>query len=166
MANTSAHDKLREMLRNHNLASLSGAPIRRLESKGANEGTETNPYQILLRTGEIYVGCIGDVAGNLHHTILLPGDSDEAPWSTQMEWAKSIGGALPNRIEQAMLWANHRDQFQKDWYWSNEQHHFGFEWVWCQNFDDGNQLDHLRYFGFCARAVRRVVQHNPLFVFA
>ena len=162
MANTSAHDKLREMLRNHNLASLSGAPICRLESKGA----ETNPYQILLRTGEIYVGCIGDVAGNLHHTILLPGDSDEAPWSTQMEWAKSIGGALPNRIEQAMLWANHRDQFKRGWYWSNEQHHSEPGWAWCWYFDYGGHHYYYRGAELRARAVRRVVQHNPLFVFA
>ena len=83
-----------------------------------------------LAEGEIYVGCIGDAAGNLHHVILLPGDNDDATHEAQIEWAKSIGGDLPNRIEQAMLWANHRDQFKKDWYWSNETHQSESSWAW------------------------------------
>ena len=109
-----------------------------------------------LAGGEIYVGCIGDAAGNLHHVILLPGDNDDATWEAQIEWAKSIGGDLPNRIEQAMLWANHRDQFKKDWYWSNETHHSESGWAWCQDFlsgcqDDSHEITELR-----ARAVRRL----------
>ena len=109
-----------------------------------------------LAEGEIYVGCIGDATGNLHHVILLPGDNDAAAWEAQMEWAKSIGGDLPNRIEQAMLWANHRDQFQKDLYWSNETHHSESGWAWYQNFDDGNQYDCNRINELRARAVRRL----------
>lgn len=31
-----------------------------------------------LAEGEIYVGAIGDSSGNLHHTILLPGDNGAA----------------------------------------------------------------------------------------
>ena len=92
-----------------------------------------------LAEGETYVGCIGDAAGNLHHVILLPGDNDDASWKKQMAWAKSIGGDLPNRIEQAMLWANHRDLFQKDWYWSNEKHASDSGYAWCQGFYDGSQ---------------------------
>ena len=73
-----------------------------------------------------------------------------------MEWAKSIGGDLPNRIEQAMLWANHRDQFQKDWYWSNETHHSESGWAWYQNFNNGNQNNNNRNNELRARAVRRL----------
>ena len=110
-----------------------------------------------LADGEIYIGAIGDAAGNLHHVILLPGDNDDAPNEAQIEWAKSIGGDLPNRIEQAMLWANHRDQFKKDWYWSNETHHSESNWAWYQHFYDGYQdLIHLRS-ELRARAVRRLV---------
>ena len=110
-----------------------------------------------LAEGETYVGCIGDALGNLRHVILLPGDNDVAPWEAQMEWAKSIGGDLPNRIEQAMLWATHRDQFQKDGYWSNETHHSESGWAWCQYFYHGGQ--YYRYYRLNelrARAVRRV----------
>jgi hypothetical protein len=109
-----------------------------------------------LAAEEIYIGAIGDAAGNLHHVILLPGDNDDATWEAQMEWAKSIGGDLPNRIEQAMLWANHRNQFQKDWYWSNETHHSESGWAWYQRFSDGFQHDGYRSNELRARAVRRL----------
>ena len=107
-----------------------------------------------LADGEIYIGAIGDAAGNLHHVILLPGDNDDATHKSQLEWAQSIGGDLPTRIEQAMLWANHRDQFKKDWYWSNEIHHAESGWAWFQHFGYGcqnNRRHELR-----ARAVRRL----------
>ena len=110
-----------------------------------------------LADGEIYIGAIGDAAGNLHHVIMLPGDNDDATWEAQMEWAKSIGGDLPNRIEQAMLWANHRDQFQKDWYWSKDIYHAESGWAWLQTFDDGDQNTLHKISEFRARAVRRVM---------
>ena len=109
-----------------------------------------------LAEGEIYIGCIGDSVGNLQHIILLPGDNDDNTWQKQMEWAKSIGGDLPNRIEQAMLYANHRDQFEEDWYWSNQQHGYEAGWAWFQDFDYGDQGYGLKYNKFRARAVRRL----------
>ena len=113
-----------------------------------------------LAEGETYVGCIGDALGNLHHIILLPGDNDEATHESQLEWAKSIGGDLPSRIEQAMLFANHRDQFKNDWYWSNEQHNAEFGWAWYQYFRSGNQLNYHRSSALRARAVRRVKEEK------
>ena len=109
-----------------------------------------------LADGEIYVGCIGDALGNLHHVILLPGDNDDDTHEAQLEWAKSIGGDLPSRIEQAMLLANHRDQFKKDWYWSNEINHAESGWAWYQYFLYGNQNTSNRGTELRARAVRRV----------
>ena len=109
-----------------------------------------------LKEGEIYVGLVGDNKGNAHHVILLPGDNDEAAWEAQMEWAKSIGGDLPTRIEQSMLWATHRDQFKQDWYWSNEAHHTGSGLACYQGFNYGYQYHYDRNYEFRARAVRRV----------
>ena len=109
-----------------------------------------------LAEGETYIGCIGDAAGNLHHVILLPGDNDDASWKKQMAWAKSIGGDLPNRIEQAMLWATHRDLFQKDWYWSNEQHASYSGYAWFQYFYYGTQDYYDVGSKLRARAVRRL----------
>lgn len=110
-----------------------------------------------LAEGEVYVGAIGDKSGDFHHVILLPGDNDDAPWAQQLEWAKSVGGDLPNRVEQAMLWANHRDSFQKDWYWSNETHHEYDAYAWFQIFLSGTQSSFHKDNDNCrARAVRRL----------
>ena len=117
------------------------------------------PYQIAkppLNDGEIYIGLIGDANGEAYHLVLLPGDNDDATHQAQLEWAKSIGGDLPNRIEQAMLWANHRDQFKKDWYWSNELHHNEASWAWSQYFLSGHQDDSDQTSELRARAVRRL----------
>lgn len=73
-----------------------------------------------------------------------------------MAWAKSIGGDLPNRIEQAMLWATHRDLFQKDWYWSNEKHASGSGFAWYQRFSYGTQDYDAISYKLRARAVRRL----------
>ena len=105
-----------------------------------------------LNEGEIYVGRIND-----QHVILLPGDMDFVIWKYALDWAKSIGGDLPNRIEQSMLWASHRDKFQKDWYWSNEPYEKSPDYAWCQDFYDGSQFSGHKDYGNChARAVRRV----------
>jgi hypothetical protein len=109
-----------------------------------------------LAEGELYIGAIGDKNGDFHNVILLPCDNDDATFDDQLAWAKSIGGDLPTRVEQAMLWAGFRDQFQKDWYWSNETHHRESGWAWYQYFDNGGQGRNDKY-GHCrARAVRRL----------
>jgi hypothetical protein len=109
-----------------------------------------------LAEGEIYVGIVGDKDGNAQHIILLPGDNSAATWPEQMAWAKAIGGDLPTRIEQSMLWASHRDKFERDWYWSNEQHHRDSGWAWFQYFGYGYQDGSLQYGRLRARAVRRL----------
>ncbi|KWN77088.1 DUF1566 domain-containing protein [Burkholderia stagnalis] len=112
-----------------------------------------------LNEGEIYVGRISNTAGELHHVILLPGDNDDATWQDQMDWAKSIGGDLPTRIEHLVLLANHRDQFERDAYWSNEPDTDpGYAgWAWYQHFYDGCQLSNHQNDELRARAVRRLI---------
>jgi hypothetical protein len=107
-----------------------------------------------LEDGEIYVGAIGDKNGDFYHVVLLPGDKKAATFDDQLAWAKSIGGDLPTRVEQAMLWANFRDQFKKDWYWSNEKDSAG--WAWSQTFDYGSQRSNDISTALRARAVRRL----------
>lgn len=109
-----------------------------------------------LSEGEIYVGAIGDKNGEVHHVILLPGDNDDATFADALQWAKSIGGDLPTRIEQAMMWAGHRDQFRKDVYWSNETHHEDRNYAWFQGFSYGYQFSLLKNGALRARAVRRL----------
>ena len=89
-----------------------------------------------------------------YHIILLDDDNDDADWQTQMDWAKSIGGDLPDRVEQAMLYKHHSALFQKDWYWSNTQRESGSAWT--QDFYDGYQGWRYTSIKCRARAVRRV----------
>lgn len=109
-----------------------------------------------LADGEIYVGAIGDQAGNLTHIILLPGDNDDATWKKQLAWAKKQGGDLPTRLELSLMWTNCRDQFKKDWYWSNEQHAANSDYAWCQIFGHGYQVSLHTGLKLRARAVRRL----------
>lgn len=110
-----------------------------------------------IAEGEIHVGIIGDANGDYYHLILLPGDNDDASWQSQIDWAKSIGGDLPDRVEQAMLFKHFRDQFKEDWYWSNEPHEDNAEYAWYQGFGGGYQdYGGYAYGKLSARAVRRL----------
>lgn len=109
-----------------------------------------------LNEGEIYVGAIIAPDGTGHRVILLPGDVKDKDWDAAMEWAKSIGGDLPDRTEQALLFAHSKDQFKTEWYWSNTQHASYSICAWSQDFDDGNQSDDFKTYEGRARAVRRV----------
>lgn len=110
-----------------------------------------------LAQGEIYAGIILNSEGApSHHLILLAGDNDDANWQTQMDWAKSIGGELPTRAEQSLLFANCKQHFKSDWYWSAEQHASEPSWAWCQYFYRG-RLAVLKHDELRARAVRRLI---------
>lgn len=68
--------------------------------------------QIPLAHGERYVGTIISACGTKrHHTILLPGEIEKANWKKSMEWAAGLGGDLPDRIEQALLFAFMKEHF-------------------------------------------------------
>lgn len=104
--------------------------------------------------GELWLGVV--IAGKKkEHIYLLPGDNDPASWQEQMDWAKSIGGDLPNRIEQAMLLALMKDQFKEAAYWSKEKHVSDSGCAWYQGFSDGHQDYSNPFSKLRARAVRR-----------
>lgn len=109
-----------------------------------------------LNSGERYIGTIVDAAGKAEHVILLPGDAEDLTWQEALEWAASIGGDLPNRIEQAMLFANHKDEFKPTWYWSNTRHEGNPDYAWLQDVSDGGQGCSHKSSHTRARAVRRV----------
>ena len=109
-----------------------------------------------LADGEIHVATIQIAGEALYHLILLPDHpEDEMTHQAATEWAANIGGELPNRPEQALLFAHQRDQFDRDWYWSNTLHESAPGCAWCQSFSYGRQLDGSRYGKLRARAIRR-----------
>ncbi|MUV28882.1 DUF1566 domain-containing protein [Burkholderia thailandensis] len=111
-----------------------------------------------LADGEIYLCGFVDKNGDVTHTILLPGDNDDASWQAQMDWAKSIGGDLPTRAELVIAYEQHRDLFEKAAYWSNtldtDPGYSG--WAWCQSFYLGHQITSHQLTELRARAVRRL----------
>ena len=114
-----------------------------------------------LAEGEIYAGLIGNANGEAYHLILLPGDNDGATWQAQLEWAKSIGGDLPDRVEQALLFKHFKGEFQERAYWSNtpcepDDDEEESSWAWSQYFFSGSQSGYRKYYEFRARAVRRL----------
>ncbi|WP_175984604.1 DUF1566 domain-containing protein [Burkholderia stabilis] len=109
-----------------------------------------------LAEGELYAGIlIGKDGAPSQHIILLPGDANEVNWDDAKAWAASIGGELPTRREQALLYANLPEQFERDWYWSGEAHRES-GWAWCQDFGYGGQSLNRQRYELRARAVRRL----------
>ena len=111
-----------------------------------------------LKKGEHYAGIIlGKDGAHGDHVILLPGEANSVTWEQAKAWAKKIGGELPTRREQSLLYANLQEQFKPAWYWSGEQHAAGSGSAWVQTFGYGDQsLSLLKSFINRARAVRRV----------
>jgi len=114
-----------------------------------------------LSEGETYIGAIGNKSGEVYHVVLLPGDNDRAPHAKQIEWAKSIGGDLPTKLEAAMLFAHAKDEFNSEWYWTNEdfvdpEDPDDSGWAWSQYFGSGSQLTSHKDIQLRARAVRRL----------
>ena len=114
--------------------------------------------QIDLAPGEHYAGIIvGHDGEPSHHVILMTEQpTDELNWKAALDWAKRIGGELPTRREQALLYANCKDQFEGTWYWSSEQHAADSINAWGQYFRNGGQDDYDKSYEGRARAVRRL----------
>lgn len=109
-----------------------------------------------LNEGEIYAGAIIKPDGSGHHVIILPSDKDDGTWKAALSWAKKLGGDLPNRVEQALFFAESPEQFKKDWYWSNTQHASSSGCAWYQDFVHGYQNYGGKSGEVRARAVRRL----------
>lgn len=108
-----------------------------------------------LAEGEVYLGGFVNASGDAEHVILLAAQPDKSlTWPQAMEWAKSVGGDLPNRAETALAFRTCRDQFESRWYWTNEPEDSG--WAWCQSFISGRQYSSQQRNEFRARAVRRL----------
>ena len=111
-----------------------------------------------LRDGEHYAGIIfGKDGAPNHHLILLPGSKSDIQWGDAVDWARSVGGELPSRREQSLLFTNLKEHFEREWYWSAEQYADDTDCAWNQYFSYGFQSnDHKSYEGR-ARAVRRLI---------
>ncbi|CAN7739893.1 DUF1566 domain-containing protein [Duganella sp. LjRoot269] len=111
-----------------------------------------------LREGETYAGLLlgKDGAPDIH-LILLAGVAMDVSWDAAKKFAEAAGGELPTRREQALLFANLKEEFEPRWYWSDEQHASDPSYAWGQYFYDGFQFYGHRSDEGRARAVRRLI---------
>lgn len=113
--------------------------------------------EIQLRHNEHYAGIIiGKDGEPSYHLILVDGEKEKIKWKDAVEWAKTLGAELPNRREQALLYANLKEQFKPEWHWSSEEHASVSACAWIQGFTSGNQTCSIKDNTYRARAVRRL----------
>lgn len=122
---------------------------------------ETIPLPRMHSTyaGGTVMGVMAGENGQPDYLLLDLGVEPEkdVTWEEAMAWAKSVGGELPTRREQAMLFANRRDgQYKARWCWSGEQPADEPSWAWGQDFGYGSQYYGRKDYHYRARAVRRV----------
>ncbi|BBB65876.1 hypothetical protein UNDYM_1623 [Undibacterium sp. YM2] len=112
-----------------------------------------------LKPGEIYAGLILGKEGQPdHHLFLLEAKpATKLNWEAAKAWAASVGGELPTRSEQSLLFANAKEQFEPYYYWSGEQDAGYPSFAWMQYFNGGNQYDDRKSSEYRARAVRRSI---------
>jgi len=92
----------------------------------------------------------------VHVAVVLLADKPgkDLNWADAKKWAESVDGELPARPAAAMLFANAKDQFEKDWHWTSEAY-IG-SGAWMQFFHYGDQYWDYVNFKNCARAVRMI----------
>lgn len=113
---------------------------------------------IPLAAGERLAGSILNDDGTLkHYLILLPGEAESVEHKAAMTWADKLGGSLPTRQEQALLYANLKHEFAEAYYWSCETHESDSGWAWGQGFGYGSQTSNDKGSKLRARRCRRVI---------
>lgn len=128
------------------------------EDMKKNAFFEYQGNRIPLAIGEKYVGTITSADGSRnHHIILLPGSVSGKTWNAAKEWAASIGGELPDRVESPLLFATMKDEFEQECYWTREAYASGSGFAWCQGFGYGFQGSYGIVTKLRARAVRRLI---------
>jgi hypothetical protein len=127
-----------------------------------DEVTQPKPEGVTtpeLQPGEHYAGVVLDQGGKiLHHLILTEGrPTSKLNWQGAMDWAESIGGTLPTRQEQALLFANCKPHLKPEWYWSCETHEEDASYAWLCTFGYGNQSHYRKSYEGSVVAVRRIL---------
>ena len=140
------------------------ALIAQFEAQPAKEREQIHFPEVLidLAPGEHYAGLIVGKDGEpSYHLVLVPGQSDEVTFEAANEWAGLQGymskAGLPTRREQALLYANLKEQFEEHAYWSCEAHEAESGWAWYLHFYHGGQNDCHKSHELRARAVRRLI---------
>jgi hypothetical protein len=113
---------------------------------------------IELAPGERYAGAVLTETGHIDHHLVLMAARPEGKleWQAAMDWAASVGGDLPSRQEQALLYANCKPHMKPEWHWSNETHENDASYAWGCYFSNGGQVNLRKSYEGSAVAVRRI----------
>lgn len=104
----------------------------------------------------IYAGIVRRENEPDQHVWLLEAKPDgQLNWHDATKWAEEHAASLPTRNEQALLFANLKDQLEHDWHWSGETHEKYSDCAWYQHFINGGQSYSHESYELCVRAVRR-----------
>jgi hypothetical protein len=111
-----------------------------------------------LAPGEHYAGAVLDANGqHMHHLVLMAAKPEsDLTWKAALEWAEEVGGALPTRQEQALLFANCKPHLTPSWHWSCEEHETEASYAWPCTFHDAKQYGFHKSYEGSAVAVRRI----------
>ncbi len=111
-----------------------------------------------LQPGERYAGAVLDEHGqHMHHLVKLAQQPDQKlNWQASMDWAEEVGGTLPTRQEQALLYANCKPHLKPEWHWSCETHKDDASYAWYCSFFNGYQYNFLKSYEGSSVAVRLI----------
>ena len=114
--------------------------------------------KIELQPGEHYAGAVLNEDENVWYHVVLMADKPSGPmnWNKAIEWAHSVGGALPDRQEHHLLLANCRPCLEPVCYWSSQEHNGLASHAWYCYVANGIQLTHHKSSEQSAVAVRYV----------
>lgn len=133
--------------------------IQQLEAQAATTTLiEVEACTITLQPGEHYAGAmLNDTGQHKHHLVLMAQrPTNKLNWQAAMDWAKRIGGTLPTRQEQALLFANCKSHLETAWHWSSEVHESDASSAWYCGFSYGGQGFSRKSYEGSAVAVRLI----------
>lgn len=113
---------------------------------------------IALQPGERYAGAVLNDDGSIkHHLVLMAGrPAKQLAWQAAMNWAAEVGGQLPDRQEQALLFANCEPHLEAAWHWSSQVLEIDPSCAWYCTFYGGGQGNLEKSYEGSAVAVRRI----------
>jgi hypothetical protein len=128
------------------------------QPKAAGRTIEIEDRYIKLEPGEYYAGTVLDADGNhMHDLVLMPQrHGKRLDWKAALEWAEEIGGALPTRQEQSLIFANCKPHLEGVYHWSCEEYEGDASCAWGCFFLVGSQYYFRKHHELAAVAVRLI----------
>lgn len=134
--------------------------IQQLASSKAVQGEviQLPQTEITLKPGERYAGVVLDAFGRVqrHLVLMAQHPAGRLKWQDALYWAFSVGGRLPNRQEQALLFANCRPYLETAWHWSCVTDKDDDSYAWVCHFGGGGQSVFRKEYEGPAVAVRSI----------